>query len=386
MKDKISFVMAFLAAIIALAPFKDVLQTTVISFGTHNSSVLTLCYISFGMLFISAYLYAIDYVRYGFKFLDGLKIFRYIQIAGDSFYLLAIISPFIYFIIWCITKIVMSIPAEKVRIEEYSSLLNTLLTVVSLSLSIYASWFQNKEQRKAKEELLDESSVNAENEAKNLVERNQWNLAIVESYRSLELAINKKLIDLGVDPSRIPMYRSIEILIKNGIIDQSEYQKILFLRDLRNKAVHSVLEHTKEDAINAIKTVKQILPRLETSLSNYSFFENRVLSALTSSSGFFPKHHFFTYFDQKKPEFDARAEGPNFEYIIEVKMSQNPTIIRKAWDRLKKHEATGRRFLVVVPHDIPKVELPNDNVRIAYFNPETGSFENKDEIYKWIYG
>lgn len=89
MKDKISFVIAFLAAIIALAPFKDVLQATVITFGTHDVSVLTLCYISLGMLFVSAYLYAIDYVRYGFKFLDGLKLFRYVQIAGDSLYLLA---------------------------------------------------------------------------------------------------------------------------------------------------------------------------------------------------------------------------------------------------------------------------------------------------------
>ena len=78
MKDKISFVIAFLGVIIAFAPFKDILQATVVGYGTHNISVLTLSYLSLGMLFISAYLYAIDYIRYGFKFLDGWRLFRYI--------------------------------------------------------------------------------------------------------------------------------------------------------------------------------------------------------------------------------------------------------------------------------------------------------------------
>ena len=341
---------------------------------------------SLALLFLSTYLYAVDYIRYGFKALDSFKIFKYIQIAGDTLYLIAVVSPIIYLCTWLVVKVALLIPSTTTAFKVSSQLTSTLVSVVSLFFTVYASWIQNKEMKKVKEQLLDDSSLTAENEAKALIEKNQWNLAIMEAFRSVELAINKNLVDIGIEPSRMPIARSLDLLIKQGIITKDDYNKIQYIRELRNKAAHSMIEHSKDEALEVMNIVKEIVPKIGIAGSSYSNFEKKALSALIGENGLFVKHHFFGEHGVIQSGFDARAEGPNFEYLIEVKKSKNPATVIVAFENLKKSLHDKRRGLIVVPNDMMKINLPGDRVKLLFYNNETGHFENKEEIYKWIYG
>lgn len=72
--------------------------------------------------------------------------------------------------------------------------------------------------------------------------------------------------------------------------------------------------------------------------------------------------------------------------MIEVKKSKNPAAVIVAFENLKKSLNDKRRGLIVVPNDMMKINLPDDRVKLLFYNHETGQFENKEEIYKWIYG
>lgn len=292
MKDKISFIVAFLGVVVALAPFKDSLQNIPVNMGLYSPSLLELIYLSLALLFLSTYLYAVDYIRYGFKALDSFKIFKYIQIAGDTLYLLAVVSPIIYLSTWLVVKVAILIPSTTAAFKVSSQLTSTLVSVISLVFTVYASWIQNKEMKKVKEQLLEDSSLTAENEAMALIEKNQWNLAIIEAFRSVELAINKNLVDLGIEPSRMPMARGLDLLIKQGIITKDDYNKIQYIRELRNKAAHSTIEHSKDEALEVMNIVKEIVPKIDTAGSSYYNFEKKALSALAGGNGLFVKHHF----------------------------------------------------------------------------------------------
>ena len=77
--DKSSFLIAIVGLMIALEPIKDDLKDINIDFIFVNCSILVLIYVTFALLLFSIYFYALDYVRYGFKILDGLSLFKYLQ-------------------------------------------------------------------------------------------------------------------------------------------------------------------------------------------------------------------------------------------------------------------------------------------------------------------
>jgi hypothetical protein len=105
MKDKSAFVVGLLGVVVALAPFKDSLARSQLNFGFAYVSVLTLIYISLGVLFLSTYVFALEYVKDGFKSLDNLPVFRYLQLIGNLLYFVAILSPFIYLFLWTVTQL-----------------------------------------------------------------------------------------------------------------------------------------------------------------------------------------------------------------------------------------------------------------------------------------
>jgi len=386
MKDKIAFVIAFLGVIIAITPFTEILKNITIEYGNIRVNIITLVYIPLAILFLAVYFYALDYLKYGFKIFDGIALFRYFQIIGDTFYFLAIISPFVYFIIWIVAKVCFLLPLPNINLAKYSYLIPILISFISALTSLYAAKYLNRERRKTLEESLDESSIKAENEVKNLVEKKLWNLSIVKAFRSLELTINKRLIELGVDPSRITTFRAINFLLQNGIIDRKDSQKIQYIRELRNKAVHSNTKFTKKEAIEVVNITKALIPKLEISIPRYSFFENRVFESLLSKDGFFSKKHFYTQSKFGNRIFDALAKGPNYEYIIEVKMTKNPKIILKTLNQIEEYAKSNVRALIVVPHSNYKIATKRESIRILYYDIENDKFTNREEVYDWIHG
>lgn len=239
MKDKVAFVVALLGVVIALAPFKEQLLLIRLDFGFASVSILRLIYLSLGILLLSAYCFALDFIKDGFKFLDRYPVFKYIQLAGNISYFIAVLSPFLYFIIWAVIQLYILSNLPNIDIKKYSSVISIVFSTIALLVSVSAALRKNRVQMNEKEEVLDASAMNASNEAKKLVQSRMWSLSIVESFRSLELNLNKKIIELGVDSARMPSHRAADILLRNKIITEQDFRKIQYIRDLRNRAVHS---------------------------------------------------------------------------------------------------------------------------------------------------
>ena len=126
-----------------------------------------------------------------------------------------------YFLI----QVISLIPFKNIPIEIISYITNILAVIATIMFFIRATIRQRRYQSAVKEEDLENSSINAELEAKRMFEQKNWNLTILESFRSLELVINKKLIDFGIDSKRLPMSRTLDLLVRNGVLNLEDFQK-----------------------------------------------------------------------------------------------------------------------------------------------------------------
>lgn len=386
MKDKTAFVIGLLAVVLALAPFRDSLAQCQLDFGFANISILTLAYISLGILFLATYVFALEYVKDGFKIFDNLPVFRYLQLSGNVLYFIAILSPLIYLLIWIFIQLLLLIPFPALNLKEYSIWFSSFVSIILLIVSFSAALRKNRQQVNAKEESLDASAIDAVTEAKKLVEKRMWSLSIIESFRSLELSLNKKIVELGIDTKTIPSFRAAEILEKNGIISKEDIRRIQYVRDLRNRSAHSSIEFSEDEALEVLNIVKALLPKLETAAPKGRMFEDRVFEALISQNGLFLKHHFFPQQKSQNSAFDAKGEGPLYNYLIDIKLSTNHRILRKALDQLRLFAGPQDRLLLVVPQEASPVPCEEENAKVLYYDADHNQFTNKDEIYRWIYG
>ena len=382
--EKTYFVIALVGVIIALEPFKDDLENIKIDFGFVNCSILVPLYFTFALLILSLYIYALDYVRYGFKKLDGLTWFKYFQYIANYLYFIAILSPFFYLALWGIVKIYRLIPILNIRLPELEIIIISLISIITSIITLFASWRQTKELNQAKEEILEDSASYSMNEAQQLVVKKMWNLTIVEVYRSLELSIAKKLLELGFDAKKIPFIRSIDILLNRKVLTVDEVNKIIYIRELRNKAVHTSIEFSEEEASTAIENIKDILPKLETLTTSGYDFENEIYNALSGKMGLFHEHQLFL--QKRGQKYDIKAEGPDYNYLIEIKLTENPKIIREVLEKLKTISLGNNiRYIIVVPQTMEAVDLKDVNARLLFYDLEKHDFVNRKEIYDWIY-
>ncbi len=386
MKDKVAFVVALLGVAIALAPFKEQLQLIHLDFGFASVSILRLLYLSLAILFLSAYFFALDFIKDGFTFLDGFPLFKYLQLAGNICYFIAVLSPFLYSIIWIVVQLYILFPVPHIEIQKYSPVISIVFSSLALFVSVRAALRKNRVQMNEKEEILDASAMSASNEAQKLVERRMWSLSIMESFRSLELNLNKKIVELGIDSRRMPSHRAAEILLRNEILTQQDFRRIQYIRDLRNRSAHSSVEFGEKESREAIEIVNSLLPKLETKSTKAQSLEHSILEALVGEKGLFLRHHFFLPKNPAHSPQDATGEGPNHSYLIYIKLTTNPILIRKIIDQLKRSTKPGERILLIVPHETSEISVGDTNVGILYYDIFTNTFTNRQHVYNWIYG
>jgi hypothetical protein len=385
MNEKNTFLIGLLGVAIAIIPFSDKLKVIYVDLGFTSYSILTLFFITFILLLISLYCYALDNIRYGIQYLETLKFFKYLQIAANTSYVISIISPLFFIMVWIIVKVMRLLPSTFINIEITTNVVLTIISVISAVFSFYSSYRNYISNKQSVEEQLDESGNNLINEARQLVEKKLWNLAIVEGFRSVEVNVNKKLLEYGIDGLRLPFHRLIKILDDYDVLSEEDVNRLMYVKELRNKAVHSSATFTKNDATEVIKIINQILPKLETSTTSPLLYERKVIDALTKKEGLFLPHHLNISDDKIDRSYDAKAEGPDFEYFIEVKMTNKLSIIKHSINRLRRFCTDKSRVIIVTPKLKKDISIDENNLRLLYYDYETDSFINFNEIYKWIY-
>lgn len=130
-------------------------------------------------------------------------------------------------------------------------------------------------------------------------------------------------------------------------------------------------------------------------------FENEVLNRFVSEGGLFPRHHVkrqvaLSWGSKKRIVIDAVADGPNYFYLIEVKMATDIRALRRAADQLKSYSAIYKdylrerklpanvRFLIIAPNFSECPEFIGD-VAILRYDTETKKFINRNAIHEWIF-
>lgn len=378
--DKTGFVVAFAALLVGLSSFSKEFTEIKIDLGFIDSNIRDLGIMMFIPLFLSILLYATDSIRYGISFLENKKFFKYIQYIAGFFYTLAVTFPWLVFIFWLIVLLIKNLPF--VNIRNYVGTISTVIALVSQIVSIILFLFQIRKKEKIIYEKINEKASIILMETNKLIKNKEWRLSIIETFRLLEIMFKDKVQELGIDINRIPFTRLVYIFLDKGFITKTQAAKLGQLRELRNLAVHSDKEISKDQALYAIDIVNDVSKTLSSNFFTGRFFEDKVLSALKN---IYVRHHIYTQFTIGSKKVDFMAEGPNHVYYIEAKMVVSPILIRQALEQLKSILKETDRGILIIPSNTKKETINDYRIKIGYFDIENEKFLNQDEIYNWVY-
>lgn len=376
---KTGFILAFAALIITLNSSNPDFLLTKIDFGFWNPNIRDLVMISIYLLFISIYLYAIDSVRYGLPKIESWKLFKSIQFLAHLAYLFAIISPLFFVLMYFLNLGFKNF--TNINVEVYSKTISILSIFTSLISTLF---IMRTKDLFEKEKTKQKFSIQM-NDVDSLIKSKKWRAAIIEAFRLLETTIDNKLKDYGINLDRISFSYAVRILFEKNILNQENLIELNKIRRIRNLAVHTNEKITKSEAENIIKSINSLINDLSVPNLSESIVEKEILKAL---SALFPPHHIIPQLNFKgiQKKIDFRAEGPNWDYLIEIAHFVYKKNIVNEVKKIKKLLNSNERGIVIVPNTKNKKIISTEKqIKILYFNFQKNKFINHKEIYDWIY-
>lgn len=267
-KDKPNFTLTLLAAALAGFAFKNELQSFVFPLGLGSINALQVIIVFVVLLGISAYLYALDYIR-TYKMLENHMIARWILPAANTFYAVAVIFPIFLIVVGLLSygfQIVTSQLPILARNETFMSLSWFFTPIIGYFAGYYAVGFardltksmQNKAARQIKDsdEKRFESVITLYNEK-------LYGAMILEVYKIIDSNLRIELIHRGYLVDTLTSTVILQIAAKEKIVTPDEVKKLHKLRTLRNQASHLTIEFDKAQADFALEVAQDILKKLQ---------------------------------------------------------------------------------------------------------------------------
>ncbi len=252
-KEKGVFVVGFLATALAFSSFKDSLEGIIVNFGSYSTNIFQLSEVFFALLALSAYLYALDYLRYNLGEYQNLFVFKAILFLANGFYFLALIYPICLFAVW----IVVSTPIDKHPELQYTpiSFISKIIgTVIGSLLGGVISYQYEKLKKRREVEVLETQKRIFLDKASRLYEQGLYSEAVLDIFKSVDQALREKLLTSKDLTSRhIPFSGLVHMIGKNEILNKVDISSLRFLLELRNSAVHLPEPLTKEQAKEALR-------------------------------------------------------------------------------------------------------------------------------------
>lgn len=260
--DKITFILGFLALILALSPFKDVIDNIPIKFFGFEITLTKFILIVGALLFTSIYLYALDYIRYSFsklvlsKFFNGL--FNVIIKIADVIYAIAVLLPSFTLIFLAIEKIiVLLIPV----FSEYEYLISVLNGLISITIGYIFGHRMNLEKKSKELEISKDEEEDSIIRAKKAYKDKYYEYMLIELNNGLLNLLFRKLSKkININKKAVTNRDLIELSFKKKIINSKQKALLHDIRVLRNNAAHGNLTKpiTDEIAGNLIKNAEQL--------------------------------------------------------------------------------------------------------------------------------
>jgi hypothetical protein len=251
-KEKIAFAIGLLAVIFTLTPLLE-------SYGSAGFLLVGLrIEIRQLYLFLSASLGLAVYF-YGLQFMTGRRM-RFAAVTGDVFYALAMVGPLLFASLF----LAVLLASAAARIFATVSILPVIEGIVSSIAGAGAmwAWFQlratlDRKQKHSEAFSREQQEISQLRRAEDLLRAGHSDLAIVEAFRSLELAA----------PTLIPKLSSLDLKKKNREWFQILTERLPtelraqleMVRNARNLAAHGLEPITSAAAQEAVRTIGRVL-------------------------------------------------------------------------------------------------------------------------------
>jgi hypothetical protein len=265
---------------------------------------------------------------------------------------------------------------------------NSLISLISVILSISTFIIIFIEKISIKNKLIrEEISRKASSfvlKSDKLMKNGEWRLFIIETFRLLELILRDKAFEIGIDMERISFPRLIDIFVRKKIISKSDAASLWQVREIRNEAVHSEQNYSKEEAEYVGRIIDEIGKKISEATIASGYMEKRVFGFVEE---LFPKHHIKHFFNTGQGNrVDFVAEGPGHRYFIEIKSVSSKFLIDKAVKQIESLlTRESDRGLLIIPFDNKEYNIINHKIKFLYFDFDKNKLLNKDEIINWIY-
>lgn len=267
-RSKTDFILAFAAIALTFFPFREsVLFRVDLGFAEVPIGVMVNLFL--GALGLSVYFYAIDSLKYSRKNFEKNKLsigfFKVTHFLAQFLYIYALVGPLVIAFLWLFVEL------ATVAIPSITQNLETISTVLAGALGLLTGFFaksQVNQQRELKNELFQTKINESGRELNYLVQREMWSAAIMTAFINLEIALNQKLSEIGIDSKKMQFYRQLEILKYNRTISEQDFKDISSVRQLRNRVAHTHEKISKQEALKAIDLAQTLVTKLTNSSAN----------------------------------------------------------------------------------------------------------------------
>lgn len=249
-KHKIAFSVTLLAVLITLHPIiKEYANVGFFTFNYHFT-------LGFTFNLVATFLGAAVYLM-SFRFLTKNN-YEILDISINILYSISLAIPLVYLFLYSSASVKHFIITNLHYIPgSYMNALTFMLGIISgLFIQIFIFRKLNKKDAEIKDNEALEKRIDLLLRAERLYEDKSYDLALIEAYRSIETTINARKI-FGPYNSRWPV-----IAMKENLINENLYYKLLNLSRLRNEIIHSAKDVTPEEAREAIQLARQVVKAL----------------------------------------------------------------------------------------------------------------------------
>lgn len=252
-KQKIAFSVAFLAVLFSTTPVLEIIGDRGFFIFHYWFSLNHLYYFLSGVFALSVY-------AFGIQFISERGI-RYVAEVGNTLYVFAITAPAAYLLLFIIVKLFEAL-STKLPAAAITIISSVASSIVGAMVAILTSVFQKKLNQKEKDattEQLSREEALFMKRAQELLRARHYDLAVVEAFKSIEVAARKALLERGqyFAPNKwVTLLSQKELLPKELIIALNR------IREVRNMAAHGVEPVSAEVAKECIPLATRIVAAL----------------------------------------------------------------------------------------------------------------------------
>lgn len=255
-KDKALFAVGLMAAFLTFSSYKEELSKIHLKIGQTAPTLSSLFLVFIIALSLSAYFYALSYLKYSYPRFQNLFVFKIFTFLANFLYSFGLSFPLLIFVLW-IAPVMPIIPPKLVSAMAIFDIFGIAAVVI---FSVTNAISKQKNLKKLEIENIDRNKAISLQRALSLFNGKFYNESVIESFRLLEIFLREILLKKlsiyteGISPSRI-----IHTATKNKILDGDLAKKIDELRKMRNFAVHGNKSLSRREAEKALKIVKLVL-------------------------------------------------------------------------------------------------------------------------------